>query len=123
MSIGSAPRPRRARALVCVCAVALFGAAGCFRTTIVDSPVAPRGVTHREWSSTFLFGLVGDPEVDVRRHCPAGATRVRAGGNLLATGIAVLTVGIYVPRVVALTCAEPPVAHPVATAGGRGGAR
>jgi hypothetical protein len=96
----------------------LLGANGCFRTTVVDRHV-PRTAKHEEWSASYFWGLAGDPEFDVRRHCGSGAAGVQAGGNPLASGLTLLTLGIYVPRVVVVTCGPSP--GPAESVAGRNG--
>ena len=55
--------------------------------------------------SYFLYGVIGDGEVDVRDHCESGrAHEVRIGENFLTLGASIITLGIYTPRRVVVTC-------------------
>ena len=83
---------------------------GCARATIREPELAPQG-THRAWTHTFLWGLVGDSEVDVRYYCPAKPARVKTGGDAASTLIGLATLGIYLPRVVTVTCSAPRAAQ------------
>ena len=46
-----------------LCAIAL---SGCYRATFIRDPQAVRGVEHDQWNHFFIFGLVGEADVDVR---------------------------------------------------------
>jgi hypothetical protein len=82
--------------------------AGCYKATFVETPeAAKREPTHDEWTDHYVFGLVGDEEYDTREFCPGGAEAVRTGGNASTTTITILTLGIYAPRKVYVTCHEP----------------
>jgi len=98
---------------------ALLGSAGCFKATFINPAVVP-GETHEEWTDFFLGGLVGTEEFDVREFCPGEAAKVATGGDFLTGLVSVVTVGIYVPRKVYVTCAAgrpvPATALPPATA-------
>jgi hypothetical protein len=97
-------RARIAKVALCAALVAL--PSGCHRASIVDSRL-PEGSAETEWESTFLWGLVGDPEVDARYLCRGATAHVRSGGDPAAAILAVVTLGIYMPRAVRVTCALP----------------
>lgn len=63
-----------------------------------------RGEEHDEWASYFLFGLVGDHEIDVRELCPQGVYEITTGTNFLTWLVTMVTVGIYNPRKVNVWC-------------------
>ena len=74
-------------------------------------PRVPAGEESSEWVPFYLWGSVGHAEIDVRDHCPtARAHRVRTGGNVLTIGATLITVGIYAPRKVTITCEAVPSA-------------
>lgn len=90
------------RAAALTLAMLLF--TGCYRITFVDRSVTP-GVEHDEWTDFFLFGLVGHERVEVSRFCPSGeVAMVRTGGNFGTGLVGVVTLGIYTPRKVYVTC-------------------
>ena len=79
--------------------------AGCNAHKVTYDTTLPRGQVHSEWTGHYLGGLVGHPEVYVRKLCPAGAAKIetfRSVGNGL---IGALTLGIYTPRTIRITCA------------------
>jgi hypothetical protein len=84
-----------------LCAVA---SSGCFKATFGDPTQVP-GIEHNRWTDFYLYGLVGDEVVDVNEFCSDGrAYQVRTGGNFGSVLVTVVTLGIYAPRVVWVTC-------------------
>ncbi len=81
--------------------------AGCHKTTFVQTPSdLVREPTRVVGCNHYFFGLVGDREFDARASCPGGVAVVRPGGAV-ETGVStILTLGIYAPRKVYLTCSD-----------------
>ncbi len=95
---------------VLLSAVLALGLSGCFQTTFVN-PGVPEGEEHDPWVSFFMFGLAGEADVDVRDFCPGEVASVGVGQNGGTWIVSLLTLGIYTPRKVYITCAaEGPVA-------------
>ena len=89
----------------------LSATAGCYKATFVEDPsAAKREPTHEEWSNHYVFGLVGDKEYDTRDWCPNGIAMARTGGNVGTSSLTIVTLGIYAPRKVYVTCADGQVA-------------
>jgi hypothetical protein len=55
--------------------------------------------------STWLWGFVPAKPIDVRRECPAGIATIMSETSLVDGIVSVLTVGIYTPKHVRVTCA------------------
>jgi hypothetical protein len=85
-------------------AVPLLTLTGCYKATFVNPTVAP-GPKVERWTEFYLFGLVGHEEVDVRLLCPGEVAAIRTGGNVATGVVTVLTLGIYAPRKIYVTCA------------------
>ena len=86
----------------------MLGATGCYKATFVENPQAAKSKpTRDEWTNHYVFGLVGDEEYDTREWCPNGTAAVRTGGNAGTTTLTILTLGIYAPRKVYMTCNKP----------------
>lgn len=84
---------------------------GCYKATFVeDAHAAKREPTHEEWVDHWLFGTVGEEKFDTRQWCPSGTAAVRTGGNAGTTALTIVTIGIYAPRKVYVTCESPRVA-------------
>jgi hypothetical protein len=88
-------------------ALLLLGS-GCYKATFIRDPTVVRGLEYDEWVGFFVFGLVNEQSIDVYRFCPDGqVAQVQTGGNLGTTLVSALTLGIYTPRKVYVTCAAP----------------
>ena len=100
---------RRTVQTVAVLAVTSSATTGCFKATLSDARFRP-AEQHQVWLDQYVFGLVGSPEVDVREFCRDGSARVGVFENGWAFGVTLLSLGIYTPRVAAITCvdARPP---------------
>lgn len=88
-------------------ALASFSSSGCYKATFID-PNATAGEEHEQWTDFFIFGLVGSEEIDVRRFCQGPVALVRTGGNFGTGIVTLLTIGIYAPRKIYVTCAAGP---------------
>jgi hypothetical protein len=89
---------------------------GCFTFTFRDKRFEP-GEEHEEWRSFFLFGIVGEGEVNVSEFCPNGdAAEVAVGTNGATWFVSWLTLGIYTPDKVYVTCSAGPAATEEAAA-------
>jgi hypothetical protein len=96
----------------CCAVVWLALTAGCYKATFYRDPQMTSGVAHEEWTDFFLFGLVGNEVVDVEKYCPANSVAmVRTGANLGTGLVGVVTLGIYTPHKVYVTCAAATQAH------------
>ena len=76
---------------------------GCAAST----PDAVQPVSHS--LPTFAFGIWGKAELDVRDDCPGtGAASVRVTTTWATLLLSVVTIGVYTPRVVRVTCRHRP---------------
>ena len=91
--------------LLLTCLVALNG---CGYTYHFRDMTQIRGEEHNEWASYFIFGIVGDYEVNVKEFCPQGAAEVATGNNFATWFLRVITIGIYSPRKVIIRCSGGP---------------
>lgn len=84
----------------------LLGASGCYKATFYKNATVTRGEEHEQWTDFFVFGMVGSERIDVKEFCPTGDVAVvRTGGNFATGLVGAVTVGIYTPRKVYVTCA------------------
>jgi Bor protein len=90
---------------VALLAVLLAGTA-CYKATFIRDPSAVKGVESDRWLDYWFWGLMNEQDINVRDFCPDGrVAQVVTGGNF-GTGIVnLLTLGIYAPRKVYVTCA------------------
>lgn len=88
---------------------------GCYKATFMTDPNVVKGEEHDEWTDFYIFGLVGTEEFNVKDFCPNGnVAQVRTGGNVGTALVGALTLGIYAPRKVYVTCSAGGPAAPAA---------
>jgi Bor protein len=80
-------------------------ATGCFTTALHDARVTP-GEKHDKWRSFFLWGLAGKAEIDVREFCSGDVYEVATGTNFGTWIVSGLTLGIYSPEKIYITCGD-----------------
>jgi len=100
------PVPRTKLALLLL--VCLFALEGCGYTYHFRDTTMLRGEEHNEWASYFIFGIVGDYEVNVKEFCPQGAAEIATGNNFATWLLRAITLGIYSPRKVIIFCSAGP---------------
>lgn len=84
----------------------LIGATtGCYRNTI-GTELPPSHVEHEEVVQFFLWGLVGEKSFDMNRLCPTGVSRIYERQEVPEVLFNCVTLGIYTPVRVTLTCAD-----------------
>lgn len=82
--------------------------AGCFHATIeTDLPPSNRRIENK-WASGWILGLVPPPTVETAERCPNGVARVDTERSFLNQIVSILTIGIYTPMSIIVTCAEGP---------------
>lgn len=81
---------------------------GCFRSVVTTAPYSPIGHTETRWVHTVIGGLIPLNSVDGTSLCGSGTVQTVTTQHgllsLVATGI---TMGIYTPVKVTVTCAPP----------------
>lgn len=104
----SAPRirrPARHRGRLLIGALSLCALCGCHAT--FRDPSVPAGQLHTRWSNFYVGGLVGHDRIDIRDYCPSGRVHeVETAENAATLGLTVVTLGIYAPRRVYITCGK-----------------
>lgn len=85
--------------------VVLVGTA-CFHQVVQTGRTAGPTVIDKPWVSGWLWGLVANDEVDVRQSCPMGVATVETEQSFLNGLVGGLTLGIYTPQHVRITCAS-----------------
>ena len=94
---------------------ATLASSGCYRATFYRDPSVSKGETHDQWTNFYVFGLVGKQRVDVRPFCPGGdIASVQTGGNFATGLVSLVTIGVYTPRKVYVTCPAPTAISPQA---------
>jgi len=92
--------------LALLSAVAVLSA-GCNHATI-DTGLTPSTVKiENKWANGWVFGLVPPETVETAEECPDGVARVETELSFLNQLVSILTIGIYTPMSIVVTCALP----------------
>jgi hypothetical protein len=80
--------------------------AGCYHT-VIDTGRASTGIVtvDEEWAPCWAWGLVPPPKVDSASKCPSGVSRVETQLSFLNALVGIVTLGIYTPMQINVTCA------------------
>lgn len=96
--------PYAARKVACLIGIAL-ATAGCYHA-VIDTGLAPgTQVIDKQWASSFIYGLVPPSVVETASKCPHGVARVETQLSFLNQLVSFLTLGIYTPMRINVTCA------------------
>jgi len=80
--------------------------AGCFHAT-VDTGLAPSAtVVEKPWASGWIFGLVPPSTLETQAKCPSGVSKVETQLSFVNMLVAFLTLDIYTPMSIKVTCAQ-----------------
>jgi hypothetical protein len=91
------------RAAIAFLAVLL---AGCYLATI-ETGRTPSTVTQEDrWADSWIYGLVPPSVINTASRCPSGIARVETQLSFLNQLVGLLTLGIYTPMDVRVTCAQ-----------------
>ena len=82
---------------------------GCFHATI-ETGATPSTVTiEKHWASGWIFGLVAPKTVETAAKCTTGVAKVETQLTFVNMLVSFLTLNIYTPMDIRVTCAEGPV--------------
>jgi hypothetical protein len=70
---------------------------------VETDPTVP-AVTQRTWVHSFLFGMIPPDEIDARRICRQGMSRVESQLTFWNRLVGVATVGLYTPMTITIAC-------------------
>ena len=94
---------RLAKAAAICGAIALTA---CWHATI-DTGLAPSTqVIDKAWASSWIIGLVPPSTVATQAQCPHGVSKVETQLSFLNMLVAALTLDIYTPMAIKVTCAQ-----------------
>jgi Bor protein len=83
-----------------------LAAAACFHATVVTGASPGTQVINKPWASSFIFGLVPPKTVEAASECPNGVATVETQHSFLNSLVAFLTLDIYTPMTITVTCAS-----------------
>lgn len=81
-------------------------ASGCYHAIIETGRPASGQVIQRPWANSFIYGLVPPPVWEAGTSCPNGVSKVETLHSFLNSLVGSLTLGIYTPMTLMITCAS-----------------
>ena len=94
---------------------------GCYHLSIETGAPATEQVIRDDWAHGFVFGLVAPDVMMTASRCPNGVSRIETEHSFLNVLATAVTVGLYTPMTVAVTCSDGPVKVPPPRADDRNG--
>lgn len=87
-------------------AVLLIAALGCYHATVETGLTPSAQVVEKSFAAGWLFGLVPPSAVQTASKCPNGAAKIETQLSFVNQLVAWLTLYIYTPMSIKVTCAE-----------------
>lgn len=87
-------------------AVIAVAISGCYHATIETGLAPSNRKVEKHWASGWIGGLVPPSYVETVEQCSEGVARVETKLSFLNQLVAGLTLGIYTPMYIEITCAE-----------------
>ena len=91
----------------------LLSGTACFHQVVQTGSPASTTVVDKPFVSTWLWGLVEAKPIDLRAQCPQGAAKIETETSFVNGLVGAVTLGIYTPQHVRVTCASRIAAAPV----------
>ena len=86
-------------------ALALVSSMACYHAVITTGRAESSTVVEKEWASGFIDGLVPPDPIDVSKTCASGVAKVETQHSFLNLLVQFITIGIYTPIDIKVTCA------------------
>jgi hypothetical protein len=100
---------KRSSSLMLVASLAFL--TGCYHQVVQTGRAPSTTVIERPWTATWIFGIVPAEDISTAAQCPSGVATVVTEQSFLNGLVGVLTLGIYTPQNVTITCATGTAAH------------
>ncbi len=78
----------------------------CYHATIETGLAPSNQVLEQSFASSWIFGLVPPKTVQTSSRCPAGVAKVETQHTFVNQLVGFLTLGIYTPMHIRVTCAQ-----------------
>ena len=89
--------------------VALF-ASGCYHASVETGRAPGSQRIEQGWAGSYFGGLIGPSTVEARSACPHGVSKVETKHSFLNGLVGGLTLAVYTPMSIEVTCAAPVLA-------------
>jgi hypothetical protein len=86
--------------------------AACYHATIETGLTPSTQVLEQRFASSWIYGLVPPKTVQTASRCPDGVAKVETHLSFLNQLVHILTLGIYTPMHIKVTCAQSTGASP-----------
>jgi hypothetical protein len=93
------------RSLVSAVLLATVSTTGCFHQVIQTGRTAGTTTVEKNYVATWLWGIVPAKPIDVRQQCPGGVATIETQQTFMNGFVSLLTLGIYAPQHLKVTCA------------------
>ena len=96
-------------------ATAVILLSGCYHATIETGLTPSTQVLEQSFASSWIYGLVPPKTVSTTSRCPDGVAKVETQLSFVNQLVSFLTLGIYTPMHIRVTCAQPGAATSAGT--------
>lgn len=86
--------------------IAVTSLAACYHATVETGLTPSTQVLEQSFASSWIYGLVPPKTVQTASRCPDGVARVETELSFLNQLVHLLTLGIYTPMHIKVTCAQ-----------------
>jgi hypothetical protein len=88
-----------------LCTASLILLGGCYHATVETGATPSTVVIDKSFASSWIYGLVPPSTVETAAKCSNGVAKVETQHTLLNQLVGFLTLGIYTPMQIRVTCA------------------
>jgi hypothetical protein len=88
-----------------LCAVSLIALSACYHATVETGATPSTVVIDKAFASAWIYGLVPPSTVSTEAKCHNGVAKVETQHSFLNQVVGFLTLGIYTPMQIKVTCA------------------
>ena len=89
-----------------LCAASIIVLSGCYHATVETGVTPSTEVIDQPFASSWIYGLVPPKTVATAERCSNGVAKVETQHSFLNQLVGILTLGIYTPMAIKVTCAE-----------------
>lgn len=91
-------------------ALALVSSMACYHAVVLTGRSESSTVVEEQWAKGWVFGLVPPDPIDVSKQCAGGVAKVETQHSFLNMLVQFLTIDIFTPMDIKVTCAGPGMA-------------
>jgi hypothetical protein len=91
-------------------ALVILASTGCYHATIETGATPSTETISKQWAAGWVLGLVPPSTVETAAKCPHGVAKVETQLSFLNQLVSWLTIYIYTPMTIEVTCAAPKTA-------------